>query len=116
MIQPRFLLTIIVLAQLMVRPIWDLYESIDAGIVQPLLSALVGSGRVPIKAGIFDLGLVLGSILKCFISIVLLVLVLRLALFFSWRWISKLLPPALIPPQVEQPPTVEPTQPLSPPP
>ena len=88
----RYILTLLVAAQIVFYAVWNFSGSVQTGILEPLMQRFIGSNGVSLRLGIFDIGMVLGGLVSCLVSILLGPLLLKLVLNASWRWISRLFP------------------------
>ena len=88
----RYILTLLVAAQIVFYAVWNLFQGVQAGILEPLRQHFIGSDVVSVRVGIFDIGMVLGGLVSCLVCILLGPLLLKLVLNASWRWISRLFP------------------------
>jgi hypothetical protein len=92
MLNPRFLITILVASQIFSYSIGDLSSRIQSGIVTPLFKLIGGSDDFNLIIGPFNLGIVIGGIFSCIVTILLGLLMLALILKLTWKWIERLIP------------------------
>ena len=90
----RYLITVLVAAQLVGFGIGELSGRIQTGFVTPLLRLVVGAPDIPLMFGRFDVGGIIGAFISCLFTIFFGLLLLRLVLVISWRWIFPMLPTA----------------------
>jgi hypothetical protein len=90
----RYIVTLLVAAQIVAYSIGDLTGRVRVGLIDPFLRLIGGSDDIRLLIGPFDIGTVLGGLLSCLVSILLGLLLLRLVFRFAWRWIGRLIPEA----------------------
>lgn len=88
----RYLITLLVTAQLVFYAVGDLAGRVRVGLIDPLLERITGSSQSSFLIGPFDVGYVLGGFISCVVTILLGLLMLRLVYKIAWRWIGPLIP------------------------
>lgn len=92
MLTSRFIVTVLVTAQIVALSVGELSVVIKSGIITPLVYLLIGSDLISLRLGIFDIGTVLSGIFSCLITVLLGLSVLALIPKFAWKWIDRIIP------------------------
>ena len=88
----RYIISLLVAAQIVAYSVGDLTGRVRAGLIDPLLKLLAGSDEIRLVLGPFDIGTVIGGLFSCLVSILLSLLLLKLVFSWAWRWIGQLIP------------------------
>lgn len=88
---PRYIITLLVAAQIVAYSVGDLMGRVRVGLIDPLLKLLAGSDEIRLVFGPFDFGTVIVGLFSCLVSILLSLLLLKLVFRWTWRWIDQLI-------------------------
>ncbi len=88
----RYIITLIVAAQIVAYSVGDLTGRVRLGLINPLWKLIGGSDEIRLSIGPCDVGTVLEGLVSSLVSILLSLLLLRIVFRLCWRWIGRLVP------------------------
>jgi phage gp29-like protein len=93
----RFLVVILVLAQIVTQATGTLAGAIKNGVVYPLLALVLGQMQVQGMVGKTAFNTRLWPVLDCVVTIIVSLVALRLLLKTCWRWLETAIPDSSAP-------------------